>query len=192
MPAELYPHKSGLGLVEPVVLIQQNVAILWNNTWEYHFVTYLEPIPPFQFLDLGPIVAQTVSAKAAATNLEVMSRNGFAQIRWYPIDNAQIRVYVPEADGRFRLNNLRSIVDMNILDRDPCLHLTEIFIWELNEPWFEAINLMDYALTQCRLIGMGYRYEVKTLEADAIKAIKDGRLPCTYLVCQGLGIGQRP
>lgn len=182
---DLYPHKSGLGLMEPVAQIGHNVGILWDNGWKYWKVTYLEPIPPFQFLDIGAIGVQSVSAATAAGNLDLEDKE-FGQFRWYPIDNMQVRLWLPSADGRYRLKNMMSVVDQNILDRDPCLHLTEFFEWEDERPHFEGINLMDYALTQARLVGQGYRFKVAELPADVEAAIKEGREPCVRVVCQGM------
>lgn len=182
---ELFPHKSGLGLIEPVALIDHYVKLVWSNSWKYYQVTYLEPIPPFQFLDIGAVVAGTTSAKTAATNLELEERE-FGQFRWFPIDNAQVRLWLPSADGRYRLKNILSVVDENILDRDPCLHLTEFFSWEDERPHFEAINLMDYNLTQCRLVAMGYRFKVKDVDKATAQQINSGTLPSVRVVCQGM------
>jgi len=190
LPPELYPHKSGLGLMEPVALIGHNVSILFNNRWRFHRVTYLESIPPFQCLNIGVVGAQTVSNQISGVNLELLTNN-FGQFRWYPIDNAQVRVWSPNSDGRYVLNNILSQVDMNIRDRDPCLHLTELFVWEDNRPWFQAINLMDYALLQCRIIAQGFRFEVEDLDTSTIRAIQAGREACTRIVAQGKGIGSR-
>lgn len=180
---ELYPHKSGLGYMEPIAQIGHNVAVYYTK-WRYYRVEYLEPIPPFQCLNIGGVAAADVSTKTGATNLE-LDTDEFGQFRWFPIDNAQVRIYIPEADGRFYLKNLMVPVDMNILDRDPCLHLTEIFIFQDKKPFFEAINLMDVALIQCRIIAMGYRFKGELLDAATIKAIQNGSVPCVHIVAQG-------
>lgn len=180
---ELYPHKSGLGLIEPVAQINQNVGILWGK-WSYYKVTYLEPIPPFQFLNLGAVALGTTGVVTAAPNLELFQME-FGQFRWYPVDNAQIRLWLPSADGRFRLKNIMSMVDQNILDRDPCLHLTEFFEWEDESPSFQATNGMDYALTQCRLIGFGYRFKVEPVDPATENAIIAGLKPCVRVVATG-------
>jgi len=181
---DLYPHKSGLGLMEPVAQINQNVGVLWDE-WLYFKVTYLESIPPFQFLNIGAVAAATVSAVTAAPNLD-LPKNEFGQFRWYPIDNAQVRMWLPSADGRYRLKNLMSYVDQNIKDRDACLHFTEFFAYEDEHPFFQAINLMDYALAQCRLIGQGFRFRLKRVDEDVKAAIEANKLPCVRVVARGL------
>ncbi len=181
MTIALYPHKSGLGLMEPVAQIMQNVAIFWAGNWQYRVVSYLEPIPPFQFLDIGAVAASATSVKTAAPNLDAFNEE-FLQIRWWPLDNAQIRLWLPAANQRYALRNISSIVDPNIVNRDPCLHLTEFFVWQDNDPSFEAVNGMDYALAQCRLIGMGFRFVTKAMEAVTKLNVESGKLPCTYVV----------
>lgn len=181
--ANLYPFKSGLGLIEPVALTGENVCIVYGNDYYYRKVTWLESLPPWQFLNIGAIPAATPAAKVSATNLQFQAAE-FAQIRWFVIDNAQVRLWLPEADGKYRTRNMMAYVDINTVYRDPCLHLTEFFVWENHNPWFEALNGMDYALTQCRLIGMGFRYKVAILDAATIDNIKNGA-PCTYLPATG-------
>jgi hypothetical protein len=184
MGYDLFPHKSGLGYVEPVALIGHNVCVKYGNDNHFRKVIWFEPISPFQFLNIGAVAANTTSAKVQAVNLQFW-RNEFGQIRWYPLDTAQIRLYLPSADGRANLRNLQVPVDPTIVNRDPCLHLTEMFCWEDRNPAFEAINYTAVALAQCRLIGMGYRFVTAELDATEITRIKQGTLQCTYIVASG-------
>ncbi|KKK42962.1 hypothetical protein LCGC14_3169190, partial [marine sediment metagenome] len=94
---DLFPHKSGGGMMEPVALINHNVCILYGSIKHFRKVQYFEPIPPFQCLDIGAIALQTTAARAAAPNLDMFD-NEFGQYRWYPIDNAQIRLWLPQVD----------------------------------------------------------------------------------------------
>jgi len=181
---DLFPHKSGLGLIEPVALIGHNVCVIYGNVKNWRRVVFLEPIPPFQCLDIGAIALQTTSARTQAVNLELMD-NEFGQFRWWPLDNSQCRLWLPNTDGRYVLRNVMSIVEPSITFRDPCLHLTEFFVWEDNGPWFEALNIMDYALTQCRIMAMGYRFVTTELKQPTVSRIESGELSCTYVVATG-------
>ena len=151
--------------------------------YHYRKIAWFESLPPFQFLNLGAIAAQTTTLAITAANLQFQT-DEFAQIRWFPIDNAQIRLWLPDADGKYRTRSMMAYVDMNTIVRDPCLHLTEFSIWEDHNPWFMGINGMDYALTQCRLIGMGYRYKTTPLDAASVESIRKGA-PCTYVFATG-------
>ena len=182
--ADLYPHKSGQGLMEPIALINQNVCILYGSVKNWRRVIYLEPIPPFQCLDIGQVLAQTTSVRTAAPNLALLD-NEFGQFRWFPIDNAQVRLWLPHTDGRFVLRNIQVPVDMTITDRDPCLHLTEFYVWEDYVPSFEAIGFMDYDIDQCRIIAQGYRYVTTELSRATIERIETGQEACTYVVASG-------
>lgn len=182
---DLYPYKSNLGMMEPVAMIDQYVKLLYSNKWRYLKVTYLEGIPPFQFLDIGAVAAQTVSNKTQATNLEMFD-DEFGQFRFYPLDEFQARLWLPQADGRYRLKNTMSIVDQMTPLRDPDLHFTEFFVWQDNSPYLEAINLTDYAQNQCRFVGMGFRYKTEPVSANVQAQIQSGSQACVRVVCQGM------
>jgi hypothetical protein len=182
--ADLYPNKSGIGLMEPIALINHNVCIIYGSNRNWRKVIYFEPIPPHQCLDIGGIAAGTVSARTSAANLQLLD-NEFGQFRWFPIDNVQVRLWLPQVDGRFVLKNRQVPVDMTIVDKDPCLHLTEFFVWEDYNPWFEAINFMDYPLTQCRIMAEGYRFITTELKQTTIDKIQAGQEACTYVAASG-------
>jgi hypothetical protein len=179
-----YMYKSGLGLMEPVAVVGQNVAINYLGKIHYKRVQYVEAIPPFQFLDIGAIAAATVSLRTSGANLQ-LADDEWGQFRWYPLDNAQVRLWLPQAQGKYTLLNIQSVVDNQIVQRDPCLHLTEFYVWQDNNPWFEAINFADYALTACRLIAQGYRFFGEDLEKSQVEAIKSGREGCTPIMASG-------
>ena len=185
MSIALYPHKSGLGLMEPVAQINHNVAILFGAAWYYRKVTRYVPIPPFQFLNLGAIAAQATSAKLNATNLDVKSGE-FAQYRWWVLDNIQARLWLPASTANYSLRSIGSVVDPNTPLRDPCLHLTEFFVWEDERPDVDAVNIMDYALAQARCVAMGYRFQGVELPKATVEAILAGKEPCVYIMAEGM------
>jgi hypothetical protein len=180
---DLFPHKSGLGLMEPVALIGHSVCVHYANDLHYRRVIWFESIAPFQFLNIGVLAAGTVSPRTQAVNLQ-MWRNEFAQIRWFPIDTIQVRLYLPNADGRMSLRNLQVPVDPTIVTRDPCGHLTEFFVWEDRNPAFEAINYTALPLAQTRLIGQGFRFVTSELPSIEIDKIKAGAA-CVHVVASG-------
>lgn len=183
MGYDLFPHKSGLGLIEPVALIGHNVCVKYANDNLYRKVIWFESIPHFQALNIGAVAAGAVSARTQAVNLQAW-RNEFLQIRWFPMEG-QWRLYLPNADGRYNLRNLSVPVDPTIVTRDPDGHLTECFVWEDRNPAFEAVNYTAVPFTQCRLIAYGYRFVTEALPADKVKQIEAGNLQCTYVVASG-------
>lgn len=182
--ADLYPHKSGLGMMEPVALINHNVCVLYGNTKRYRKVVYFEPIPPFQCLDIGQVVLQTTTPRTAAPNLDLFDSE-FGQYRWYPIDNVQVRLWLPQVDGRYSLRNLQVPIGMEIQDRDPDLHFTEFYVWEDRHPFFEAMNFMDYTIPTCRIIAQGFRFVTEELTKPVITRIEAGDIACTFVVASG-------
>lgn len=192
---DLYIFKTQVGMFDPVALYNQNVAIHYVQNTYYRKVDFLEGIPPFQCIDLGALAAVTASGRINIPNLE-MPDNEFGLFRWYPIDDAQIRLFHPAGMAKFQLENIQVPIDMNILFRDPNLVSTEIAVWEDNEPAVEAVNGHAFGLGAVRLIALGYRFHTVNLEGtgehanpNLVAAIKAGKEPCTHVFASGRGIG---
>jgi len=194
---DLYIFKTQVGMFDPVALQNHNVCIHYVQKSYYRKVDFLEGIPAFQCIDItagAGLAALTVTGRVNVTNLE-MADNEFGLWRWYPIDDAQVRLYHPTGIAKYQLRNLQVPVDMNIVLRDPNLVSTEIAVWQNNRPGVEAINGHAFALGAVRLIAIGYRFHSVDLESgkDAdpmlVKAIKEGKAPCTDIWCSGRGTG---
>ncbi len=186
MPIDLHIFKAQVGMFEPAALLNHNVCIHYLKVHHYRQVDFLESIPAFQCIDLGALAAQTVSGRIIIPNLE-MPDDEFGLFRWYPLDNAQIRLFHPRGVAKFELRNIQIPIDYKTLQRDPNLVSTEIAIWENNRPAIEAINGMDYALNAVRIVALGYRFHTVKLPKEVIKAITDGREPCTDVIASGYG-----
>lgn len=191
---DLYVFKAQVGMFDPIALQNQNVCIHYVQNAYYRKVDFLEALPPFQCLNIGVLAAVSISARTNVVNLE-MPDNEFGLFRWYPIDDAQIRLYHPAGMAKWQLRNLQVALDMQILVRDPNLVSTEIAVWENNRPAMEAINGHAFALGAVRIIAIGYRFHTIDLERGAntdkelVKALKAGTQPCTHVWCSGRGIG---
>jgi len=192
---DLYAFKAQVGMFDPVALQNQNVAIHYVQNTYYRKVDFLEGIPPFQCINLGALLAVAASGRINIPLLE-MPNNEFGLWRWYPIDDAQIRLYHPSGIAKWQIRNIQVPIDMNILFRDPNLVSTEFAVWENNRPAVEAVNGHAFGLGAVRLIAMGYRFHTMNLEGDGegadpelVKALKAGKEPCTHVWCSGRGIG---
>jgi hypothetical protein len=191
---DLYIFKAQVGMFDPIALQNQNVCIHYVQNEYYRKVDFLESLPPFQCLNIGAVAALTVSPRTNVVNLE-MPDNEFGLFRWYPIDDAQIRLFHPVGMAKWQLRNLQDTVDMQITARDPNLVSTEIAVWQNNRPAMEAINGHAFGLAAVRIIAIGYRFHTIDLErgknADSklVESIKAGNAPCTHVWCSGRGIG---
>jgi hypothetical protein len=186
---DLYIFKAQIGMVDPVALQNQNVCIHYVQKYYYRRVDFLESIPPFQCINLGALAANFTSARTNVVNLE-MPDNEFGLFRWWPIDDAQIRLYHPSGIAKWQLFNLQVPIDMNIINRDPNLVSTEIAVWQQNRPAIEAVNGHATALGAVRIIAIGYRFHtVEITSAELIKQLESGTQPCTHIWCSGRGIG---
>ncbi len=194
MIPDLHIFQAQVGMFNPVALQGHNVRIRYVQNTYYRKVDFLEAIPPFQCLDLGALAAVTPSGKTNVVNLE-MPDNEFGLFRWYPIDDAQIRLYHPAGIAKAQLDRIQVPYDKNIVFRDPNLVSTEIAIWEDNRPAMEAVNGHNFGLGAVRIIALGYRFHTVNLEAgkdqdlDLVKALKSGVKQCTDIWCSGRGIG---
>jgi hypothetical protein len=192
---DLYIFKAQVGMFDPLALQNQDVCIHYVQTEYYRKVDFIEAIPPFQCLNIGAVAAATVSARTLVTNLE-MPDNEFGLFRWYPIDDAQIRLFHPFGLAKWQLRNLQAPIDMNIVNRDPNLVSTEIAVWENNEPAMEAINGHALALNAVRIVAIGYRFHTVNLEGtgkyadpELVKGLINGTRPCTHVWASGRAIG---
>lgn len=192
---DLYIFKAQVGMFDPVALQNQNVCIHYVQSLHYRKVDFLEAVPPFQCVDVGAVAANAVSARTLIPNLE-MPDNEFGLFRWYPIDDAQIRLFHPAGLAKWQLRNLQAVVDMNIVNRDPNLVSTEIAVWEDNRPGVEAVNGHAFGLAAVRLIAIGFRFHTVNLEGtgkdadpELVRALKNGTQPCTHVWASGRAIG---
>lgn len=192
---DLYIFKAQVGMFDPIALYNQNVCIHYVQNAYYRKVDFLEAIPPFQCLNVGAVAAIGISARTPIPNLE-MPDNEFGLFRWWPIDDAQIRLFHPSGMAKWQLRNLQVPVDMNITNRDPNLVSTEIAVWQDNRPAVEAINGHAFILAAVRLVAVGYRFHTFNLEGtgtgadpELVKALKAGSQPCTHVWASGRGIG---
>lgn len=183
---DLYPFKSALGLIEPIAIQNQNVCIHYGKAEFYRKVDFYEAIPPTQFWDLGAIPAGFITARTIMTAFE-LPNNEFGQFRWFTLDNAQIRFFLPSGAGKAELRLIQAVFDKTIVDKDPDLHLTEFGVWQNNPPAIEAINFMDYPLAACRIVAFGFRYHSVELVGAILDAVKAGKEPCTHFWCSGKG-----
>jgi hypothetical protein len=186
-------HKAALAM-EPIVRQDNYVKIYtYQKECMYRKVTALETIPPFQAIDLcNPtgagtvaLAAQTQGAKNNVTNLDLNDEE-FGQWRFYTIDPAAIRIFVPAGVGKWQLKNLQIGITPDIIYRDPTLVSTEFNTWEDERPSMDAQNYSDYALTAVRIIVFGYRFQVEEVDETTLAKLKNGEIFSAPIRCAAL------
>lgn len=173
----------------PDALVGQNVAIHYLGSIYYRRVTFVEQIPWFQFLDIGAIALQIQSNRTQGTLLSQYDSE-WGQFRWFPLDYAQVRFYLPQSQGKWTMRNIQVALDNSIILRNPDLSMTEFHVWESNTPWFEALNISDYAMTGCRLMAAGHRFVSRDIAkikdgATIVREIESGKEPCKHVWASG-------
>ena len=160
---EGYPYKTNNAVdFEPVAQMYHNVTIHYIREIHYRKVIFIEPISPFQAIDLGALGAGLTSARTNIGNLDMYDKE-FGQFRWWCEDNAQIRFFLPATGTKQDLKNLQPPIDPNVITRNPSLNLTEFFVWQDNRPAIQAIA--GVALNAVRIQAKGFRFHVVPLYA---------------------------
>ena len=210
----LMAYKASLAM-EPIARLNYFVHIIANTGDYYRKVSYYEAIPPFQITDLcqntprGPLQTATPLTTGQFSSKLTITQYGlwkgeFGQWRWFPLDDAQIQLFVPAGNSKWSLKNLQVGLARDIIYRDPLLVSTEFNTWEEEWPALQALNFSGYTLNACRIITWGYRFHTDPIvEAPQGQplgtqtpggianapfgtqaAIKAGTIPCTNVFCK--------
>lgn len=180
------PYKATRWM-EPIANDTDYVKVRTYKSVYYRQVLYHEIIPPFQAIDLGAIAAGAQSPKTNVTMLDLFMSE-FGQWRWFPLDNMQVRLYLPSGVSKWALKNMNAGLDKSIVNRDPTLISTEFNSWQDERPAIEGLNFSGYALTAARIIVMGYRFVTGPIaEPSTLEALQKGQQACTLVDCAGYG-----
>lgn len=185
--------------MEPIVMLDYYVKIITYAETKGFFrkVTFYEPIPPWQPIDLGAIAAQTAGPKTNVVNLDLWDEE-FGQWRWFPLQGrVQIALFLPAGVSKWQLKNLTVALDKSIIYRDPLLVSTEFCTWEDQHAAMQATNFSDYALLACPIIVMGYRFHTQPVDQATLDKLQGVTLPSgvrvppslpyTPIQCAGMG-----
>lgn len=198
----LRAYKAAEGM-EQVALLDDYVKIVTYKQVIFRKVDFYESLPPHQCIDFqavppagplavaAPLAAATTGAQSQLTNLDLQD-DEFGQWRWFPLDNAQIQLFLPNGVAKWQLKNLQLGLDRAIIYRDPLLISTEFNTWQDERPSMRPINFSGYALTAIRIIALGFRYHTtdqfgatKEESDNILKGLQEGRIPCTPIQCAG-------
>ena len=183
-----YQVKDGM---EPIVLLNYYVQVkTYASNVLFAQVDFFERIPWFQAIDMGTVAVQATATKQNVTNLDLWD-NEFGQWRFYPLDDAQVSLFVPSGVSKWQLKNITVAIDRSIILRDPSLESTEFFTWQDQRPAMQALNFSNIALSACRIMATGYRFHVNLVtDPVIIKQLNVGTLRYTTIQCAGqAGVG---
>ena len=148
---------------EPVVEIDQNLAVLTETGWQYFVVGYIEPLPPSEdFIKDFGLLADDGTATDEEITLVEMKTNELGQFRFEPLDEINIKVAQPSAASRFSIKNKHVRVTRLSALRDTTLKHTECFVFEGDNIYFpEVKNESGASLAKTRVQFYGYRFVLK-------------------------------
>lgn len=153
----LHMFKAQVGMFDPLTLQDQFVNVRYLGGIYYRKVVFLESIPPFQGINVGALAGNATSAPTNVTNLD-MPDDEFGLFRWFPIDPISVRFNLPRGIDKFALKNITIPVDNKTMEWDPNLVSTEFACWQLNRPAVVVTNMTARAITNSRIVFMGYRF----------------------------------
>lgn len=169
MATRLYYSKSGP--IDPLALVNENVAIWARNNWHCYRVEYLEPLPkshPLVF-DMGALLAGATSGDTIITNLDqhAAPTPSMAQLRFYPLEDVRVTFKIGQAEARFTTLRVTATVDRFTRIEDPCLHTTEVLVLMGNTPYIDCENPTRYNLASSRVAFFGFRFALTDLNVIA-------------------------
>ncbi len=165
MAERLYAAKAGP--IDPIALVNENVAIWMKAMWHLYRVMFVEPMPRSQAMifDQGALAALANSGDVRLINLDQQTTPpGMIQLRCFPLDDIQVEVKLGRAESRFTAANISARVDRFTEISDPCLHTTEIVILQDNSIWVNCTNPTAYATAMSRIAFFGYRYMLEDMK----------------------------
>jgi len=158
-------HTYKAGPIEQVVLPGETVGIWVNKVYEFYKIQYVEGIMRSDpvTIDLGALGALGLSALTQVTLLQMPDKE-FAQFRMETLDDVEIGVYQGRADQRHKLFTRAATLNRFLPLFDPDAHITEMYEFEDNFIFLQAINQTAYAQTQARVVFWGFRYVLEILD----------------------------
>lgn len=177
------------GPITPLVLPGQNVAV-WNGTsWACYKSTNFEGLSRSNALefDVGAIGAIATDNPFQLLNLELQSDPPeMAQFRFFPLDDIQVRLTRGQSDVRNKTQNIVAQTDLFSHIADPCGHLTEFAVLNVDEPYITCTNAQNVAITVARVAFYGFRHRLEDLKFSSPKLSDiEARFPRITFVAAG-------
>lgn len=139
---------------------KQNLGIWSMGRNNYFNVDYIEglPIGSPAVVNYGAVGANASLALTELTDFD-LDEHQLVQLRMFPIDPIELRVWVTRSQGKFLIRGLHARVSKMSRAFDPYMAKSEINILGRDRGAFiEAFNNNDYALGQARVMFWGWRY----------------------------------
>lgn len=164
MAERLYAAKAGP--IDPIALVNENVAIWMKAMWHLYRVMFVEQMPRSQAMifDQGALAALANTGDVRLINLDQQTTPpGLIQLRCFPLDDIQVEVKLGRAESRFTAANISARVDRFTEISDPCLHTTEFVVLQDNSVWVNCTNPTAYATAMSRIAFFGFRYSLEDM-----------------------------
>jgi len=154
-----YPRPYRAGPIEPVVEVGQSLLVWEQGSFSLFPVGFIEPIPmSHPFVMNGGALAAAAQVTFNSQNILDLQYGQLAQLRFRVLDDIAVEVLEPQATARFATLNQNARINVFTELYDPCGHLTEIFAYENNRPFFRITNPGLVALAQTRIQAYGFKY----------------------------------
>jgi hypothetical protein len=173
------------GPISPVAHVGERVVVYRTDNYYLYQVLYREGLPASAPLirDLGAVAGgATVTGVSLQAQIE-MDSNELAQLRLFVLDDIEINLWQPRANGRFKVKNALARLGLMSKIIDPDDHLSEFFVFEDEWAFADLVNPTGYARTVSRIGVYGFRYGLEGL--GTFDTIKDVPPPFSVVIGQG-------
>lgn len=160
-------HRNGV--IQPIAKPGENLGIWIAAAHHWFRVVRLEPWLPSNagIQNFGAVNAGAALNPVQATTLE-FDTNRVAQLRCAVLDDIRVRVFQPQAVGKFVNVDAHTEVSLTVAQLDPDASLTEFFVFEDKQPFFRIENPTAFNLAQTRVMFWGLQYLLEPVsEMDA-------------------------
>lgn len=191
--SDSYRGANEPGAIRPVARVNENILDLHDNIADLYRLTGIEAIQPslpmvvdFVTLSGAAITAGgTTRDQTLQTPLE-LNLNEIGHFRCHLLDDVHLIVYQPRQTGRFGTKRAQSRLQLTSRLRDPCGHLSDLFVYKDEYPFVDIINPGGSDLLVARAIFWGFRYRVELIRQYSLSEVKSITMPYTAVLGQGL------
>jgi hypothetical protein len=157
------------GPLKPLGGINQNILVWHTAAWVLYKIRLMEALPPSRPLkiDFGAIGAVAAVQNQSLQLITEMDEMQLGHYRFAPLEDLEITVNQPQADGRFTNHNAQAIITLQTRLFDPESALSELMVFRQEWPFFTVRNPLAFAIASSPVMFWGFKYMVREIARSA-------------------------
>lgn len=151
-------HRNGV--IQPIVKPGEHIGLWEAAAWHWFRVVRLEPWLPSNatIQNFGALASGAATPNPVQATTLSFDTNRLAQVRCAVLDDIRVRIFQPNASGKFVNVNAHTEVSLMQAQYDPDASLTEFFVFEDKRPFLRVENPTGAALAQSRVLFWAVQY----------------------------------